>query len=172
MNIGVLDDRERWYVVRTKPREEDRAESNLRTGQIQTFTPKLKAFRPSGYGAPYVSKPLFSSYIFARFDADKQLHNVNYTKGVQRVVSFGGNVISVDDGVIDLIRAQVGEDGFVRMDEEFEPGDKVRISSGPFENLAGIFERKVKDSNRVMLLLGSASYQGHIVVEREIVRKA
>jgi len=171
MNIGVSNDQARWYVVRTKPKEEARAESNLRTGQIQTFSPKLKAFRSSGFGAPYVSKPLFSNYIFAHFDAEKQLHNVNYTKGVQKVVNFGGNAISVDDRVIDLIRAQVGEDGFIRMDEEFEPGDKVRIASGPFENLAGIFERKIKDSDRVMLLLGSANFQGHIVVEREVVRR-
>lgn len=172
MNTEISDAQARWYVVRTKPKEEDRADSNLRMWQIQTFSPMLKEFRASGYGPRYVSKPLFSSYIFAHFDAEKQLHDVNYTKGVQKVVSFGGQAISVDDGVIDLIRAQVGEDGFVRMDEEFEAGDKVRISSGPFENLAGIFERKVKDSDRVMLLLGSASFQGHIVVEREIVRRA
>jgi transcriptional antiterminator RfaH len=172
MNIGALEDHARWYAVRTKPKEEDRADINLRTWQVQTFTPKLKEFRTSGYAARYVSKPLFSRYIFAHFDAGRHLHRVNYTKGVQNVVSFGGRAISVDDRVINLIRAQVGEDGFIRMDEELKPGDKVKINSGPFESLAGIFERKVKDTDRVMLLLGAVSYQGHIVIEREMVRKA
>lgn len=172
VNIGTLDNRSCWYAVRTKPREEDRADINLRTGQVQTFMPKLKEFPTSGYGRSYISKPLFSRYIFAHFDANRLLHTVNYTRGVQNVVSFGGKPIPVDDRVINLIKAQVGQDGFIRMDEEFKPGDKVRIDSGPLVNLAGIFERKVKNTDRVRLLLGAVSYHGHVEVQREMVRKA
>jgi transcriptional antiterminator RfaH len=169
VNIGALNDHACWYAVRTKLREEDRAGINLRAWQVPTFAPKLKELRTSGNGRRYVSRPLFSRYIFAHFDASTQLHEVNYTRGVQNVVSFGGKAISVDDRIINLIKAQVGEDGFVRMDEEFKPGDKVRINSGPLANLAGIFERRVKDTDRVRLLLEAVSYQGHIEIEREMI---
>jgi transcriptional antiterminator RfaH len=148
MHLEKIDDQAHRYAVRTKPKEEDRADTNLRTWQVQTFAPKLGEHRTSGFGARYVSKPLFSGYIFANFDASRQLHEITYTRGVQNVVSFGGNPISIDDTVIDLIRAQVDEDGFIRLDEELKPGDKVRINSGPLESLVGIFKRRINDSDR------------------------
>lgn len=167
----ALNDHAEWYAVRTKPNEEDRADINLRAWQVQTFAPKVKECRTSGYGGQYVSKPLFSSYIFACFDASRQLHKINYTRGVQKVVSFGGYPISIDDKVISLIRAQVDEDGYIRKDKELQPGDRVRISSGPFASLVGIFERRTKDRDRVKILLDAMKYQSHLLIEREMVEK-
>jgi transcriptional antiterminator RfaH len=171
METGALDNHTRWYAVRTKPREEDRADINLRTWQVQTFTPKLKEPRTSGYGRGYVSKALFTGYIFAHFNASKQLHDINYTRGVQNVVSFGGSPISIDDKVISLLKAKVAEDGFINMDEALEPGDRVRISSGPFASLLGIFKRKTKDKDRVRILLDAMNYQSHLLIDREMVEK-
>jgi transcriptional antiterminator RfaH len=167
----ALDDQAKWYAIRTKPQEEDRAEINLRTWHVQTFAPKFKELRTSGYGDRYVSKPLFSSYIFARFNADKQLHNINYTRGVQNVVSFGGRPISIDDNVIVLLRATVDVDGCIGKDKELEPGDRVRINSGPFKSLVGIFKRRTKDKDRVKILLDAMNYQSHLLIDRAIVEK-
>ena len=164
-------DHAKWYAIHTKPKEEDRAEINLRTWQVQTFAPKLRELRTSGYGGQYVSKPLFSSYIFAHFDANKQLHNINYTRGVQDVVSCGGSPVSIEDDVIILLRAKVDGDGFIRRDQELEPGDRVRINSGPFKSLVGIFKRGTKDKDRVRILLDAMNYQSHLLIDREIVEK-
>jgi len=172
MTLGEADDRACWYAVRTKSKEEDRADNNLRSWQVQTFAPKLKGRRTSGYDHGYVSKPLFSRYIFARFDITRQLHDINYTRGVQNVVSFGGCFVSLDDSVIDLIKAQVDEDGFIRMEGEFKPGDKVRIASGPFESLEGIFMRKVNGTDRVKILLDALQFQSHLLIDKQFVQKA
>jgi transcriptional antiterminator RfaH len=171
MSIAALDDHARWYAIRTKPREEDRVDINLRNWQVQTFTPKLKELRTSGYGGEYVCKPLFASYIFARFDASRQLHDINYTRGVQNVVSFGGSPISIDDKVINLLRARVAGDGFIQIDEELKLGDKVRINSGPFESLVGIFKRRTKDKDRVRILLDAMTYQSHLLIDGKMVEK-
>ncbi len=171
MSLAVFDKHAKWYAIRTKPKEEDRADINLRTWQVRTFAPKLKELRISGYGGQYVSRPLFSSYIFAHFNAGKQLHNINYTRGVQNVVSFGGSPISIDDNVIGLIRAQVDEDGFIRRDEQLEPGDRVTISSGPFKSLVGIFKRITKDKDRVRILLDAMQCQSHLLIDRKMVEK-
>jgi transcriptional antiterminator RfaH len=172
MSTAGLDDNAAWYAIRTKPKEEDRADINLRTWQVQTFAPKLRELHASGQGGKYVIKPLFSSYIFAHFNAGRQLHLIKYTRGVQNVVSFGGNPISIDDKVIGFIRAQLDEDGFIRRHEELKPGDRVRINSGPFENLVGIFMRKTKDKDRVTILLDALTYQSHLLIDREMVEKA
>jgi len=171
MNIVALDDHPEWFAIRTKPREEDRADVNLRNWQVQTFTPKLKELSTSGYGRQYVSKPLFANYIFARFDARRQLHDINYTRGVLTVVSFGGSPVSIDDKVINLIRARVADDGFIRMDKDLNIGDKVRINSGPFESLVGIFQSRTKDKGRVKILLDAMNYQNHLLIDRKMVEK-
>lgn len=173
MSTDALDDHAKWYAIRTRPKEEGRAEMNLQAWQVQTFAPKLRELRNLGYGGQYVSKPLFSSYIFAYFNVDKQLHNVNYTRGVQNVVSFGGSPVSIYDDVINLLKAKVDGDGFIcrDSDQELEPGDRVRINFGPFKSLVGIFKRKTKDKDRVRILLDAMNCQSHLLVDREIVER-
>jgi len=168
MSIGANDDA-KWYAIRTRPMEEERAEINLRNWQVQTFAPKLKELRTSGYRNQYVSKPLFSSYIFAHFDAGKQLHDINYTRGVKSVVSFGGRPVYIDDNIITLLREKMDVDGFIRRDQELEPGDRVRINSGPFKSLVGIFKRRTTDKDRVRILLDAINYQSHLLIDRAIV---
>ena len=41
----------------------------------------------------------------------------------------------------------------------------------PLKNFVGIFERDVKDSDRVMILLNTLKYQAHLLLERELVKK-
>ena len=171
MNSAATHDQTQWYAVRTKLNEEDRADNNLKAWQVETFTPKVKELRTSDFGGGrYVTKPLFSRYIFARFDVETQLHNINYTRGVQSVVSFGGSPISIDDKVIDRIKEQVDDDGFIRIDE-FKAGDPVRINSGPLQSIEGVFERKLKDKDRVKILLNTMSYGSHLLIDRAMVEK-
>ena len=172
MSIESLDEHSRWYAVRTKLQQEDRADVNLRGWQVQTFSPKLKERRTSVYAKGYVSKPLFMRYIFAHFDASRLLHKVNYTRGVQGVVSFGNRPIPVDDKVISLIQDKVDENGFIRLDEEFRVGDRVMITSGPFKSFIGIFQSKIKKTERVKILLETVNYQSHLLIDREMMKRA
>jgi transcriptional antiterminator RfaH len=171
MSIAPQNNDAEWYAVRTKPMEEDRAASNLAAWQVPVFAPKLKARRTSGYGSEYVSKPLFASYLFARFNADRQLHKINYTRGVHRVVSFGGRPIPIDERVINLIRERVAHDGFICRDEDLKPGDRVRINSGMFESLVGVFRQSTRDKERVKILLDAMKTQSHLLVARDLVEK-
>lgn len=171
MQNAATHDQTQWYAVRTKPKEEDRAYSNLQAWQVETFMPKVKELHPSNVGGGrYVTKPLFSRYLFARFDVESQLHKINYTRGVQSVVSFGGSPVSIDDKVIDLIKEQIDDDGFIRIDD-FRAGDSVRINSGPLQNIEGVFERKLKDKDRVKILLNTMNYGSHLVIDRSMVEK-
>ncbi len=170
MNTEALDESSRWYAIRTKANEEDRADMNLRAWRVETFAPKVKDLRTSGYGGRYVVKHLFARYIFARFDVERQFHQINYTRGVQSVVNFGGNPISIDDKVINLIRERIDEDGFIRI-EDLRAGDPVRVNSGPLQSIVGVFEWKLKDKDRVKILLSTMSYGSHLLIDRAMVEK-
>ena len=165
----------RWYVIHTHPKQEDRADKNLRAWQVETFFPKVEERRFSPY-APgnrgFVTKPLFPRYIFARFRVSELFQKVCFTRGVNSVVSFGGGPpIPVDDEIITLIQSQRNEDGLIRAGEAFKPGDKVVINYGPFRELIGIFERETEVAHRVSILLATVSYQGRLIVERDFVSK-
>lgn len=172
MSLSILPsgDEPRWYVIHTKPKQESRADYNLRAWQVETFFPLLKE-RSRGGRSNYVVKPLFSRYLFARFRAAELLHKVYYTRGVHSVVSFGEQPCHVDDEFIRLMKARRDQDGFVRMRDEFSAGDRVMICNGPLRNLLGIFEGEYGDEERVSILLATVSYQSRVVIEREYLRK-
>jgi transcriptional antiterminator RfaH len=160
-----------WYVVRTNPKQEARAEDNLRAWDLETFAPWIKERRYGQKGASHVIKPLFPQYIFARFDLESMLHKVRFTRGVHSVVTFSGSPTQVDEEVLAIIKSRVGKDGFIHLDDELKVDDRVVITEGPFKNLSGIFKREMADSERVMVLLETLNYQAHVVVDRGAVRK-
>ena len=161
-----------WYAIRTHLNQENRAEANLRAWNVEIFYPKIKEKRRNQFSGALssVTKPFFSRYLFALFP-EQMLHKIWFTRGVQSVVSFGGIPSRVDDEIIELLRARVDTDGFVQLGEDLNPGDKVKMEGGVLDNLVGIFEREMNDSERVMILLQTINYQGHVIVERSSVRK-
>lgn len=164
----------RWYVIKSQPKQETRAETNLNAWNVETFLPRMKERRqqPHTGAATYSIRPLFPGYLFARFQASALFHKINFTRGVQSIVGFGSGPVAVEDEVIELIQSHVREDGCVRLEEEFKAGDRVMIKEGPLKNLTGVFQRDLTPSDRVMILLTTVSYQGSLTVERYAVAKA
>lgn len=167
-------DSRQWYVVHTHVKQEERANENLRSWGIETLHAKLRTRRYNQFtGAPtYLTQPLFPRYLFAKFNAREQLPKIRFTRGVHSIVCFGENPATVDEDIIDIIRARIDETGFVKTNDELKPGDPVVIRAGPLRNLAGIFEREVKGSDRITILLSAIQFQGRLVVDRELVQRA
>jgi|RhiMetdeSRZDD1v2_1073273.scaffolds.fasta_scaffold87507_4 transcription elongation factor/antiterminator RfaH len=163
-----------WYVIHTHRRQEDRVGDNLSVLGVETFIPRIKQRQYNKYtgNAIYLIRPFFSNYIFARFDAHTLLHKVRLTRGVHSLVCYGVTPARVDDWVITTIQSRTGEDGCVKIGERFSPGDMVVIEDGPLKEFRGIFERETRDADRVMILLQTVSYQAHLVIEREMLKKA
>ena len=164
-----------WYAVYTKPREEDRAESNLRAWGCKTLMPRIKEQRSregNKAKAKAKVKHLFPRYIFAQFNLETGLHKVNYTRGVCGVVRFGDKPCPIDDVIIETIQAQIGQEGFITMMEDrFFNGDRIMIQGGPFMSMQGTVEREMSDSDRLVVLLSSVSYQGRLMIEKALCKK-
>lgn len=149
-----------WHVVHTKPRQEAVAEVFLSQSGIETFYPKI---------AP--GKPLFTGYIFTKFDEETQQRLVKYSKGVGSIVSFGDKPALVDESLIEAMKARI-KDGFVHLDPpSFKKGEKVEIKEGPLEGVSGIFDSRVKDSDRVVILLNAIASQSRMVIQATSLRK-
>lgn len=172
-NEAIVEDVTCWYVIHTHSKQEDRAASNLRVLGVPILNPKVRGRRYNQFvNVPtYVTRPLFPRYIFAQFKIHDLYHKVRFTRGVYSVVSFGEGPASIDEEIIALIQSNVKEDGFVRIDDEIKPSDKVIVKDGLLKNFSGIFEREMKDTDRIRILLEAVSYQAHVEIQRDMVKK-
>lgn len=166
-------DERRWYAIHTNAKQEDRAQYNLLDMGVETFAPKIKQRsynrRPNSPG--YLVKSLFPGYIFARFNPEAWLHKVVFTRGVHSVIKADGKPLSVEDNIIAAIQSRVAADGFVLFNDELKPGEQVTITSGVFKGLAGVFERKLKDSDRVVILLNTIGYQASLTLDMDQIKR-
>lgn len=155
-----------WYVIQTKPRQEDRAYLNLSALGIETFLPKIRKRYKNKYKKFYTT-PLFPSYLFANFNANKMLNTVYYTKGVQRVLCFGSKPCAVEVDTIDIIKSKIGDDGLIKLEKKLKPGDKVIIEKSYLKDLVGVLEKDMEGEERASVLLTTVSYQVHVIVSKD-----
>ncbi|HEX8889426.1 MAG TPA: transcription termination/antitermination NusG family protein [Pyrinomonadaceae bacterium] len=174
MDFRKAFERSCWYAIHTRSKEEDRAEMNLAAWGIPTLAPKIREPRYNQFtGKPtYFTKPLFPRYLFAQFNAETLLHKVCYTRGVQSVVSSNNHPLEVDDEAIAFIRSRMDENNFVSLDNELKRGDEVTIKNGSLKGLNGIFDKGIKGTDRVIILLQAVNYQAHITIDKSLVRQS
>jgi len=72
--------------------------------------------------------------------------------------------------VIEAIKAQIGDAGFVKVGADLELGAKVLIRAGPFKGLTGIFERETSAADRIKIMLDCIYFQAHVEVEKAHVK--
>ncbi|HEX8949922.1 MAG TPA: transcription termination/antitermination NusG family protein [Dissulfurispiraceae bacterium] len=160
-----------WYAIYTKPKQEDRVEENLSRASIEVFNPRLKRKKLIRGKYEQVIQPFFPCYLFARFEPAFQYHMIKYTRGVRGVIGTPGSPWPVSEEMIDIIRSRMNEDGVIVIRQDIKAGDNVEITEGPFAGFVGIFEREMKDKDRVIVLLNTIEYQVRIEVEQEVLRK-
>lgn len=150
------DDDRTWYVAQTKPRQEARVLRHvaLRQVGVTPFLPKIEVIR-HGNGRRAVSiEPLFPSYIFVRCHPMPETWSiVRWTPGVRRLLGDSEQPIAVPDALVRSIRERVEPLGFVRVGFGLPPGARVRVKTGAFAGLEGIFERPTTRRDRVRILL-------------------
>lgn len=166
-----VEENSNWYAIHTHPKQEDRAESNLKAWHVETFAPWRKGRQLRRSAATYTHLPLFPGYIFARFSVPQLLHKIRYTRGVHSIVSIGAQPAVVDDELITLIKSRRNEDGYILLSGDLQPGDEVVIKEGAFKGFVGIFERQMKDSDRVTLLLKTVTHKAQVIVGRDCLEK-
>lgn len=60
------------------------------------------------------SRSHYSNVIYLRFNVREQLTKIRFTRRVHHVVCFGKSPAPVDQEIIDIIRAHIDENGFVK----------------------------------------------------------
>ncbi|MES2212655.1 MAG: transcription termination/antitermination NusG family protein [Pseudomonadota bacterium] len=143
-----------WYVAYTKPRQEAVAQAQLAQQNYRVYLPKLKTVKQphDNHGVQFES--LFPRYIFFQTShAEQSIGPVRSTVGIANIVRFGDTPATMSHG--SLLRIYRFEQHQHQSSAEslhpFQPGTRIRATSGPFMGLEGLVSRCSKD--RVMVLM-------------------
>ncbi len=161
----------KWFVVNTKPKNEDRAAANLISIGIDTLAPKLKLKKFKNSRFVYVIEPMFPGYIFARFHPIDDFRIVKYARGVKTIVHFGEKIVPIHEELIDFLKSRL-ENGVATVEKKpISIGEKIIIKDGPFKGLTGIFEREMEGKERVTILLNAVQFAATMEIDRDLIEK-
>jgi len=143
-----------WYLIHTKPQQEQIAKENLERQGYIIYLPMMKIRRKRrGRTIPAID-PLFPRYLFIYLsDKTDNWQPLRSTIGVTTVVKFGMEPARVPDSLIEDIRQRENQEGLHESPKgEYTQGQQVRITEGPMEGYEGLFQCK-SGKERVTLLL-------------------
>lgn len=155
-----------WCLVHTKVRQEAVAAQGLQEQGYAVYLPRLRQRRRVRGGLMDVTRALFPRYLFVALGRTGQsVAPVNSTPGVQTLVRFGALHLLVGKDVVDVLKSR--EDptsGCHRIGTPaLQSGMRVRIASGAFAGLEGIFEARA-GQDRVVILLDLLGQRARTVV--------
>ena len=160
-----------WYVIHTKPSNEHRVETHLANQKIEVLLPLLETFQYSNGRMISKIKPLFPNYLFARLDMDLHYYKVKWTRGVSKILGVGSEPIAISEKVIETIKARMGENNLVELDDGLKEGNIVQFTFGPFKDLMGVFDKKMSDGKRVRILLNLIGVDVPVQVSKYQIKK-
>lgn len=144
----------RWYLIHSKPRQEDTAKQNLERQGYSTYLPLLRTPRRRMERRIIRIEPMFPRYLFIQLDTETDnWAPIRSTLGVSTLVRFGMTPSPVPDDLIETLRERDDSAGVQDIPmHEFKSGQKIRIEEGPFMGYEGIFLAK-SSQERVLVLL-------------------
>jgi transcriptional antiterminator RfaH len=162
---------ESWYLVHTKPRQEDVALTNLQRQGYECYLPQMRIERIRRRKAEIATEPMFPRYLFIHLDSGDQGKSwspIRSTLGVSQLVHFGARAAKVDDTLVDLLRQR---EQAMPLDPMFHSGDSVFITDGPFSGIEAIYQTADAE-RRAFILLEILSKPVSMQIDTGRLRKA
>jgi transcription antitermination factor NusG len=157
-----------WYALTVKSQHEKAVDEQLQAKALESYLPLYRARRRWSDRIKTIDLPLFSRYVFCRFDFEDRLKVLSISSIVS-VVGFGGKPCPIPDHEIESIQAVVGSGlpfspwPFLRI------GQRVRICQGAMEGLEGILARE-KSGYRVIVNVELLNRAMAVEIDRDLVR--
>ncbi len=162
----------RWYAVRTLPRSEERARTNLRNQGYEVFAPRIARRVKTARRDGWKTVPLFPGYAFVRLDASRQRWRpVDSTFGVASILKIGSRPAPLPVGVVEQLMLLADQDAaHLGLEETIAIGDTVRVTGGPFQSWIGDV-LGLKERDRVLLLVSLATRSIELTVPTRLVER-
>ncbi|MEB3421679.1 transcriptional activator RfaH [Salipiger marinus] len=163
---------QRWYILQLRPNCLGLALRNLARQSFEVFNPQHFVSVRRSDGFRQRKEQLFPGYLFVSLDPNSGAwRSVNSTRGVARLVSFGGRPTPVPLELMSGLFSRCNQDGELLPPEQLREGDLVRITSGPFADFTTTIETIDKD-RRVWVLLDVLGRATRVKMRENELRRA
>jgi transcription antitermination factor NusG len=142
-----------WYVLRSKPHKEAFLFKQLQAHGIEAYYPVLHVAPVNPRARK--QRPFFPGYLFVHVDfAEMERSVLQWMPGSAGLVLFGFEPPIVPVSVLNNIRNEVNIlNKAEKKAHQFDKGDTVLITEGPFAGYKAIFDMRLSDEERVLVLL-------------------
>ena len=143
-----------WYLIYTKPRQENLAQENLQRQGYETYLPRIYQTRRRNGRYVKTIEAFFPRYLFINLDTETDnWAPIRSTFGVSKMIRFDRMPAVVPYNLIQALKSNDDEDGIQRMiQKNIMRGDKVTIIDGPLAGYQGIYQQQ-KSAERVAVLV-------------------
>lgn len=151
----------RWICIQVRSGCELRSALGLKDRGYESFVPVFEQKRQWSDRTKIVQVPLFTGYVFLRFNATNT-HPVITVPGVIRFVGTAGVPTPIEDAEIAALQLTVRSGLACGPCDFFQVGQEVQIRSGPLASLRG---KIVRFKNKQRLVLSVNLIQKSVFVE-------
>lgn len=151
--MSTCESGQSWFLAQCKPNRQIVAKRNLLRQGFLTFLPMVEETRRVSGKFSTKPMPLFPGYIFVNICISSGAwRSVNSTYGVTKLVSFGSEPAVVPKLFMEQIFLRCDSNEMLLPAKDFEIGDEVLLTKGPFANCIGIIEH-IEPDRRIFLLM-------------------
>lgn len=139
----------KWYVIHTRPRQEERALENLTRQGYKAWMPWLEVEKIREGRITKVIEPMFSRYLFIQLDqVTTNWGPIRSTLGVSKLVTFGNQAASISNEFVEILQRTPLQDS----KHILKQGDEVEIMQGPLKGVKGIFDQQDGELRAMILI--------------------
>ncbi|MDZ4713517.1 MAG: UpxY family transcription antiterminator [bacterium] len=168
-------DEKSWFVLQTKPRNENHVLLQIQQKQIEVFVPFMEKIRIWSDRKKKIQVPLFSGYVFVRGNEEERLRAITETFGALRYIFYEKRPANVSEREIELIKQAIAEPEKISIeDKKIKKGDMIMVTRGIFKGMKG-YVNEFRGNYKLTVNLDELSYSFSIILnsnEVSIVRSS
>lgn len=168
VELGPAQTIHSWYAIRVRAKSERVVSAALSGKGYDEYLPLYHARRRWSDRVKDLDLPLFTGYIFCRFDVQVRLPILT-TPGVISIVGSGKIPVAIPDREIDAIQTLIRSGLHLQPWPQLVVGSRVVIEKGPLKGLEGV-ALDVKKKYRLFVSVPLLQRSVSVEIDREWVR--
>ncbi len=165
---GKLNIEPRWYALATRHQHEKKVHARLQQKAVTSFLPLHSTCRQWSDRRKQIAEPLFSCYVFVKI-ALKESLSILQTDGAIRLVSFNNVPAPIPEIQIEAIRRLLAEKTSFEKVNEWEIGQEVEVTAGPFKGIRGTLQR-INGQSRLVIAIPALRQALSVEIDADLVK--
>ena len=161
-----------WHLLLCKPNQNHIALRHLSRVGVDVFMPQhMVERRWRGQFKPE-RRPVFAGYIFFGVSPNgAHWQKIRTLPGVSQLIGFGGNGLAqVPGDLVSELMQRCDGTGLLQTQDDFEVGDDIWITNGPFRDFASKIEH-IDAEKRIHVLLDLLGQKTKVALDPNQVRR-